>query len=603
VSICASSNGFAYRFRRKSSSSRSPSRGRSTSTSPVVPNRLPSCLVHREPSTSPDLSRGIPFRPVRRPSLPVQHRRKDEITVPLRECCQACERIIEECLELGEDWQEKFSRGARRKRSASLDHSDLDASLRPVHTNYSRPVKDFSSLALGVNEALERELEVAAQADAAASPRIGGTSTFALTVDEVDKRRKSIDFSKEDVFLPPSPATTSFAEALRCPYTRQRDASTSSDISTTSDDLSPDILDSRHRLRSSPIEEEDEAQLFPLPRRSPHSTPSRTPSPKVSPVPSPNGSTTYLPSVLTSGSKRQFGRSSSASSSKESIAAANSSQESLLRGSLSRKPPTGLSHLAVPSSNSHSRVGSGGSLRSASPSSPLATSPTIPEFPPSPPSPTTKPTKQRVSVTGFSVSKAPRTPEERAMSTPVSPTGPRLPARASSIRAAASEGLKSPKPKAEEPPTTNTPITTTSSTHTVSQTALPPTTPPSTWRPHSPFHTKSPSEPQSFSLHMPRLRSHSSTDNATSSNSNAGPTTPTIPSPSSELPSTPQRTQSFNPSSIGRSGRERSASSPSAKRKVSFTAPFLKAGGAIKGVSVDVLKGVSSMGGAGAGVV
>ncbi|CCL98925.1 uncharacterized protein FIBRA_00932 [Fibroporia radiculosa] len=47
--------------------------------------------------------------------------RRDLVTVPLRPCCPNCFHSTDDCLQQGAHWQEKFTKGAQRKRSASLD--------------------------------------------------------------------------------------------------------------------------------------------------------------------------------------------------------------------------------------------------------------------------------------------------------------------------------------------------------------------------------------------------------------------------------------------------------------------------------------------------
>jgi hypothetical protein len=109
------------RFISKASISRSPSRGRS-SGSPQALKPLSPCLVHRSPSSSPN----IPYKPVRRTSQPIftQERKHDTaVTIPLRECCPDCAPVTEESCMEGDRWTEKFSRAARRRRSASLDNT------------------------------------------------------------------------------------------------------------------------------------------------------------------------------------------------------------------------------------------------------------------------------------------------------------------------------------------------------------------------------------------------------------------------------------------------------------------------------------------------
>ncbi|KAI0700458.1 hypothetical protein BC835DRAFT_1304118 [Cytidiella melzeri] len=92
--------------------SRSPSR-EEYKHQPLVP-----CIIdashHRRPMP-------------RRPSLP-DPPRPDAITVPLRPCCQECYPITEESLKEGDEWQEKFTRAARRRRNSSADaHARLHA--------------------------------------------------------------------------------------------------------------------------------------------------------------------------------------------------------------------------------------------------------------------------------------------------------------------------------------------------------------------------------------------------------------------------------------------------------------------------------------------
>ena len=45
----------------------------------------------------------------------------DAATLPLRPCCRECYPITEECLKEGVVWQEKFTRGARRRRNSSAE--------------------------------------------------------------------------------------------------------------------------------------------------------------------------------------------------------------------------------------------------------------------------------------------------------------------------------------------------------------------------------------------------------------------------------------------------------------------------------------------------
>ncbi|KAF8873085.1 hypothetical protein BD779DRAFT_1571188 [Infundibulicybe gibba] len=202
-------------FARKSS--RSPNRGRPQSSSPPAPKPLSPCLVHRSPLTAPTSPRHLP--------TPPHSKEPGALTVPLRACCPDCVPITEESLKEGSLWQEKFTRGARRRRSSSLDES-MSSSRIPQSRVDVPPV---------------------------ATP----ASRFSITVDEVDKRRKSQEFTEGDI--------------------------------------------REHLAASSPLPS-------PSPRRSPNASPSPsrnvspshslTPSPansaSPSPVPSPNASTSCL---------------------------------------------------------------------------------------------------------------------------------------------------------------------------------------------------------------------------------------------------------------------------------------------------------------------
>ncbi|KAF8626458.1 hypothetical protein AX15_004863 [Amanita polypyramis BW_CC] len=253
----------------------SPARSCSPSASSRV--SLSPCLVQRSPSSSPaSPTSPKPQLVAGRPSLPVYHQRKGEsiITVPLRACCPDCVPITEESMREGEQWKVKFTRGARRRRSASLDST----ALRPFTGESSVLSHDAPSL-----------------------------TRHAISVDEVDRRQRSLDLTEEvmrkynalslrpgcmDAKYPTSPV-------ISHPPSCSRGASTSS----SSPNLAP-----RQTERASPIQEEDEDQLFPLP--SPKRTPNPSPSPslnidlspKQSPTPSQSSSirSTPTPSPNTS---------------------------------------------------------------------------------------------------------------------------------------------------------------------------------------------------------------------------------------------------------------------------------------------------------------
>ncbi|KIL61786.1 hypothetical protein M378DRAFT_13258 [Amanita muscaria Koide BX008] len=227
---------------------RSPIIGGSPSASPRVQPLSP-CLVHRSPSSS---SSSRPSSVVRRTSLPLYHQKKGDsiITVPLRACCLDCVPITEECLREGEQWEVRFTRGARRRRSTSLDH----ASPRPSCVD--GPDVTASSL-----------------------------SRLAITVDEVDKRRRSIEQIEED----DSQCESSSSQCCRHPEEPIPSMHPRSSLQEYTDNTLVPNVATLLLARSSPIQEEDEDQLFPLP--SPRRTPSVSsgslnldPSPKPSPL-------------------------------------------------------------------------------------------------------------------------------------------------------------------------------------------------------------------------------------------------------------------------------------------------------------------------------
>jgi len=244
------------------------------------PKPLSPCLVHRAPPSLP--SGATPPRPIRTTSLPIcditKGKHDGARTVPLRACCAKCEVITDECLKEGESWKEKFTRGARRRRSASLDdgHSVPDDHIGPSLSRH--PTSGFTPLLPDPEFTRFRP------------------PTFALTVDEVDKRRKSLELCGTDLHRPRDslsldPYNFSAGLSVLQPEKDSVPSLVSSPETSPSDS-------SLRRVRSSPIQEEDEDQLFPLPspRRSPSGSPSASPSPSTgpSPLPSPNTSASCL---------------------------------------------------------------------------------------------------------------------------------------------------------------------------------------------------------------------------------------------------------------------------------------------------------------------
>lgn len=213
------------------------------------------CLVNHDgpPSpiaSSPVLGPNRPRIPRRRSSLPIPPQ-DDIVTIPLRPCCVNCETVWEESRKEGEQWKEKFTRGARRLRSLSTD-------TRPVVVHHRHGSLDSTH-------------------------SFGHSPVLTIKVDEVDKRRSSGEGRSMDL-NPASPV----------------DSRSSTERRHASDSSIPSSLTTTGRVRT-PILEDDEDQLFPLPLKR---------SPSTSPVPSLSGSSSSLNAT---------GQKTSPSSSRESI--------------------------------------------------------------------------------------------------------------------------------------------------------------------------------------------------------------------------------------------------------------------------------------------
>ncbi|KZT24650.1 hypothetical protein NEOLEDRAFT_1134687 [Neolentinus lepideus HHB14362 ss-1] len=187
------------------------------------PSPLQSCLVRHEP--------GLPRSPrlIRQCTAPLPAR-PDLMTIPLRSCCPDCYPVTEESLKEGAEWKERFSRGARRRRNSSV--SSDEGSL----TRYGESV------------------------------RHGSLHGRVLSVDEVDKRRRS----SESGGVHKRGRGRDPAVSLNDERSRISRSPSSPDLGTNT--ASPP--------RSSPIMEENEDELFPLPspRRSPQDSPTASTS-------------------------------------------------------------------------------------------------------------------------------------------------------------------------------------------------------------------------------------------------------------------------------------------------------------------------------------
>ncbi|KAF5355914.1 hypothetical protein D9756_004374 [Leucocoprinus leucothites] len=320
---------------RRPSRSPNPSRGasaRSLSMSPTIP--LTPCLVQRVPSSPASETRSTSFlqSPSRRTPHPVYQRRQDDQTVPLRACCPDCFRITDQSSKEGSTWQEKFTKGARRRRSASLDSAS-------------------SSGAIGVGSAISAGGMKGAFTPGSFDDRMP-PPTLSITVDEVDKRRRSQESTSAAANAEDDSEGTRSGSSFSRSTTlnrHDRDHFADSLLSDSSSDLSQSHTQLLSQRKASPIAEEDESELFPLPsprrsptgssgsspRLSPRTSPRTSPgvSPKPSPGPSPNTSSSCLhpnSAALLAATLREKAKSRS----KESV----SSEELLVSNGISRKP-------------------------------------------------------------------------------------------------------------------------------------------------------------------------------------------------------------------------------------------------------------------------
>ncbi|KAI6153087.1 hypothetical protein BKA82DRAFT_4085884 [Pisolithus tinctorius] len=175
---------------------------RCTDSMPLTP-----CLVHRSRRT--------------RSKSPTSPMRTDLITVPLRPCCAACQEVTDAARSQGDTWTERFSPAAYYRRCHSTD-------------SQPRTITVAGSAASAFYGSLARDIPI--------------------SVDEVDKRRRSIDGASIASSNVPGDTSASVEKPLP---------------------VAPDSPSSAHgRPRLSPIriseevdDNDEEDQLFPLPSR------------------------------------------------------------------------------------------------------------------------------------------------------------------------------------------------------------------------------------------------------------------------------------------------------------------------------------------------
>jgi hypothetical protein len=210
----------------------SPSRGEGSR------QQLQPCLVQHNATAYPGVT-PTRLRVVRDISPPSRHY-DHLVTVPLRPCCADCEAIWEQSRREGEEWKEKFTRGARRKRNSSIDSP---AVLLTKQQHMKTGMEDAN---------------------------VEFTSVLAIKVDEIDKKRGSSESQSSN-----------------------SDRGVPVDSNPVNGRL---MIDTAYS--ATPIQEEDEDQLFPLP------SPRR--SPNASPIPSPSASSSCL--ALTGVNDTRLGR-------------------------------------------------------------------------------------------------------------------------------------------------------------------------------------------------------------------------------------------------------------------------------------------------------
>ncbi|KJA29495.1 hypothetical protein HYPSUDRAFT_523809 [Hypholoma sublateritium FD-334 SS-4] len=529
-------------FRRRASRSPGP-HARAASTSPVVPRApLPSCLVHQHQDPGPSAA---PLSPVRRPapgpsSPPLSC--PPPLTVPLRPCCAACEAATDDALAGGDAWKIHFTRGAKRRRSASLEQPLAAASPFAALADVDTPVRTFAALSAAIDGTLPIVRGGAAVATA-----------FALRVDEVDQRRRAFSFSHEEEHYaalrrhagspPPPPPIVPLASSAA--------AISPSPVSPVPVHPYASLLAPEgYRLRASPIAEEDsDARGSSLSLASAHSS-----------TRSASGQSTRSTG---SGSARALGKGRAPRRANTAVApppGADEDDADLFP--LPRRSPSGTpSPRASPSPRGSPVLGSfGGYFASASPSA-STSSLAVPS----------SDTRHKV-------------PEVRSASAGGGVLGPSLSRRVGATLRIHTAGVTPPV----LPPT---PAPTTTTTTTAKSAATPPTTPAGTTAP-------SPTAP----VPIPTTPTLSPVRRPTSPRGPRAPfALPLVPSAPPETPTARASRHAHTQSSGSNSSRSKSPrSSPGAahehRRAHSIAA-------ALRGAGADVLRGVGGLGGVGVGSV
>jgi len=206
---------------------------------------LTPCLVHRSPEINSTNSTASPTtvrRNLRKSSVSSIH--ADLVTVPLRPCCAACQEITDAARLQGDAWTERFSRAAKYRRSLSADSQP-----RTITVAGSAAAASFGSLARGVP----------------------------ISVDEVDKRRRSVD----NGLVSGTSDLACLNDTVLAQERRDRCSEAPNPPSRACVPLPSPIRPPQLVTHNIPEEtfDDDDAQLFPLP------SPKRTPCSSAAPSP------------------------------------------------------------------------------------------------------------------------------------------------------------------------------------------------------------------------------------------------------------------------------------------------------------------------------
>lgn len=208
---------------------------------------LTPCLVHRSPEINSTNSTGSPTtvrRSLRKSSVSSIH--ADLVTVPLRPCCAACQEITDAARLQGDAWTERFSRAAKYRRSLSADSQP-----RTITVAGSAAAASFGSLARGVP----------------------------ISVDEVDKRRRSVD----NGLVSGTSDLACLNDTVLAQERRDRCSEAPNPPSRACvplpSPIRPPQLVTHHIPEETFDDDDDDAQLFPLP------SPKRTPCSSAAPSP------------------------------------------------------------------------------------------------------------------------------------------------------------------------------------------------------------------------------------------------------------------------------------------------------------------------------